>query len=174
MSPTRTDARTSRKKRDHQHQFSVHRQQFQCSCVLQSVRCTLRRLICLYCSMRSASRELPVLQCVRTNTKPQSCCGQFPRQHRRHLVEVRPVLVMQQSDRPAADGSSGIASSRLIDEAGPRAERSKWGRTSFYFLVANESLTGSPIQSGFSNASRARPPSFCITMTFELADTTWC
>src|SRR5262249_22190848 len=31
--------------------------------------------------------------------------------------EVRPVLVMDQSDWPAADGSTGITSSRIMDDA---------------------------------------------------------
>jgi hypothetical protein len=48
--------------------------------------------------------------------------------------EVRPVLVMQQSDWPAADGSSGITSSKLMDEAEAAGGAIEVGSNFFVFF----------------------------------------
>jgi len=48
--------------------------------------------------------------------------------------EVRPVLVLQQSDWPAADGSSGITSSKLMDEAEAAGRAIEVGSNFFLFF----------------------------------------
>jgi hypothetical protein len=48
--------------------------------------------------------------------------------------EVRPVLVMQQSDWPTADGSSGITSSKLMDEAEAAGRAIEVGSNFFLFF----------------------------------------
>jgi len=48
--------------------------------------------------------------------------------------EVRPVLVMDQSDWPAADGSSGITSSRVMDDAEAAGRAIEVGSNFFLFF----------------------------------------
>jgi len=53
--------------------------------------------------------------------------------------EVRPVLVMQQSDWPAADGSSGITSSRAMDDAEAAGRAIEVGSNFFLFFSSKMS-----------------------------------
>src|SRR5262249_42212205 len=81
------------------------------------------------CTMHSSSVDLSVTLASLGLTGPPTHPVFVPTPNHSHVVdnarvntgdiwwEVRPVLVMQQSDWPAADGSSGITSSRLMDEA---------------------------------------------------------
>ena len=54
--------------------------------------------------------------------------------------EVRPVLVMDQSDWPAADGSSGITSSRMMDAAEAAGRAVEVG--SNFFLFFSSTMSG--------------------------------
>lgn len=56
--------------------------------------------------------------------------------------EVRPVLVMDQSDWPAADGSSGITSSKKMDEAEAAGRAIEVGSNFFLFFQSRLSSTG--------------------------------
>jgi hypothetical protein len=56
--------------------------------------------------------------------------------------EVRPVLVMQQSDWPAADGSSGITSSRVMDDAEAAGRAVEVGSNFFLFFSSRMSSAG--------------------------------
>ena len=48
--------------------------------------------------------------------------------------EVRPVLILDQSDWPAADGSSGITSSKAMDDAEAAARAIEVGSNFYFFL----------------------------------------
>jgi len=52
--------------------------------------------------------------------------------------EVRPVLVMNQSDWPAADGSSGITSSQKMDDAETAGRAVEVGSNFFLFFSSKE------------------------------------
>ena len=59
--------------------------------------------------------------------------------------EVRPVLILDQSDWPAADGSSGITSSKAMDDAEAAGRAIEVGSNFFLvlqfpFVIAYESL----------------------------------
>ena len=54
--------------------------------------------------------------------------------------EVRPVLIMQQSDWPTADGSKGIASSSAMDDAETAGRAIEVG--SNFFLFFSSQLPG--------------------------------
>ncbi len=57
--------------------------------------------------------------------------------------EVRPVLVMHQSDWPAADGSSGITSVRMMDDAEGAERAIEVGSNFFLFFSSRVStMTG--------------------------------
>jgi len=55
--------------------------------------------------------------------------------------EVRPVLVMSQSDWPAADGSSGITSSKVMDEVEAAGRAIEVGSNFFLFFSSHEDAT---------------------------------
>lgn len=52
--------------------------------------------------------------------------------------EVRPVLILSQSDWPAADGSSGITSSRAMDDAEAAGRAIEVGSNFFLFFSSHE------------------------------------
>ena len=52
--------------------------------------------------------------------------------------EVRPVLIMNQSDWPAADGSSGITSSKAMDDAEAAGRAVEVGSNFFLFFSSHE------------------------------------
>src|SRR5262245_6723253 len=56
--------------------------------------------------------------------------------------EVRPVLVMDQSDWPSADGSSGITSSEKMDAAEAAGRAIEVGSNFFLFFSSESSSTG--------------------------------
>jgi hypothetical protein len=57
--------------------------------------------------------------------------------------EVRPVLVMQQSDWPTADGSSGITSSKAMDDAEAAGRAIEVGSNFFLFFTSRlNSMSG--------------------------------
>jgi hypothetical protein len=53
--------------------------------------------------------------------------------------EVRPVLVMFQSDWPAADGSSGITSAKVMDDAEAAGRAVEVGSNFFLFFSSEQS-----------------------------------
>jgi hypothetical protein len=54
--------------------------------------------------------------------------------------EVRPVLIMDQSDWPAADGSSGITSSKAMDDAEAAGRAIEVGSNFFLFFASNHDM----------------------------------
>jgi len=55
--------------------------------------------------------------------------------------EVRPVLIMNESDWPAADGSSGITSPKAMDDAEGAGRAVEVGSNFFLFLSSQFSST---------------------------------
>jgi hypothetical protein len=64
--------------------------------------------------------------------------------------EVRPVLVMNQSDWPAADGSSGITSSKIMDDVEAAGRAIEVGSNFFLFFSSE--------MSSHSEHTHAQPP----------------
>src|SRR5262245_59456066 len=58
--------------------------------------------------------------------------------------EVRPILVMDQSDWPAADASSGITSSRVMDDAEAAGRAIEAGSNFFLFFSSRPDKTSTP------------------------------
>ena len=56
--------------------------------------------------------------------------------------EVRPVLILHQSDWPAADGGSGITSSKAMDDAEAAGRAIEVGSNFFLFFSSHESAHG--------------------------------
>ncbi len=56
--------------------------------------------------------------------------------------EVRPVLVMNQSDWPAADWSTGITSAKVMDEVKAARRAVEVGSSFFLFFSSQEISTG--------------------------------
>lgn len=54
--------------------------------------------------------------------------------------EVRPILVLDQSDWPTADGSSGITSSEKMDAAEAAGRAIEVGSNFFLFFVSRVSM----------------------------------
>ena len=52
--------------------------------------------------------------------------------------EVRPILVMDQSDWPAADGSSGITSAKKMDDAEAAGRAIEAGSNFFLFFRSTQ------------------------------------
>jgi hypothetical protein len=86
------------------------------------------------CTMHASSVDLSVTLFALKKTGPPTMPVLVPTPNHDHVVdnsrvnslpiwwEVRPVLIMDQSDRPAADGSSGITSAQAMDAAGRAIE----------------------------------------------------
>jgi len=55
--------------------------------------------------------------------------------------EVRPVLIMDQSDWPTADGTNGITSARAMDEAEAAGRAIEVGSNFFLFFVSHASMS---------------------------------
>src|SRR5947209_11395170 len=99
------------------------------------------------CTMHASSVDLSVLL-ASIGKAPNPPTGPIfvPTPNHSHVVdnsrvntipiwwEVRPVLVMQQSDWPTADGSSGITSSRIMDDAEAAGRAIEVGSNFFLFL----------------------------------------
>jgi hypothetical protein len=98
------------------------------------------------CTMHASSVDLSVLFATVGLTGPPTAPVFVPTPNHSHVVdnsrvntpdiwwEVRPVLVMQQSDWPTADGSSGITSSRLMDDAEAAGRAVEVGSNFFLFF----------------------------------------
>src|SRR5204862_2719487 len=64
--------------------------------------------------------------------------------------EVRPVLIMDQSDWPAPDGSSGITSSRAMDDAEAAGRAIEVGSNFFLFFTSRLGATSTAVHGDHS------------------------
>ena len=104
------------------------------------------------CTMHASSVDLSVL--LAKPGAPPAAPIFLPTPNHSHVVddsrvnsraiwwEVRPVLVMRQSDWPAADGSSGITSSRVMDDAEAAGRAVEVGSNFFLFFSSRMSSAG--------------------------------
>ena len=98
------------------------------------------------CTMHASSVDLSVLLNAAGKTGPPTAPVFVPTPNHSHVVdnsrvntgpiwwEVRPVLVMFQSDWPAPDGGSGITSSQMMDEAEAAGRAVEVGSNFFLFF----------------------------------------
>jgi hypothetical protein len=105
------------------------------------------------CTMHSSSVDLSVTLAALGLTGPPTAPVFVPTPNHSHVVdnsrvntgdiwwEVRPVLVMHQSDWPTADGSSGITSSTIMDDTEAAGRAIEVG--SNFFLFFNSRISGS-------------------------------
>ena len=98
------------------------------------------------CTMHSSSVDLSVTLHALGKTGPPTAPIFVPTPNHDHVVdnssvnttpiwwEVRPVLILNQSDWPAADGSSGITSSKAMDDAEAAGRAIEVGSNFFLFF----------------------------------------
>jgi len=103
------------------------------------------------CTMHSSSVDLSETLHALGKTGPPTAPVFVPTPNHSHVVdnsrvntgpiwwEVRPVLVLSQSDWPAADGSSGITSSRVMDDAEAANRAIEVGSNFFLFFSSQMS-----------------------------------
>jgi hypothetical protein len=101
------------------------------------------------CTMHASSVDLSVLLHAIGKTGSPTAPIFVPTPNHSHVVdndrvdttpiwwEVRPVLVLFQSDWPAADGSSGITSSQLMDDAENAGRAMEVGSNFFLFFSSH-------------------------------------
>src|SRR5690242_8515937 len=101
------------------------------------------------CTMHASSVDLSVLLNATGKTGPPTAPVFLPTPNHSHVVdnsrvntgpiwwEVRPVLVMSQSDWPAADGSSGITSSKVMDDVEAAGRAVEVGSNFFLFFSSS-------------------------------------
>lgn len=101
------------------------------------------------CTMHASSVDLSVLLQATGKTGPPAAPVFVPTPNHSHVVdnsrvntgaiwwEVRPVLVMDPSDWPAADGSSGITSSKAMDDAEAAGRAIEVGSNFFLFFSSD-------------------------------------
>src|SRR5579859_7723410 len=105
------------------------------------------------CTMHASSVDLSVLLHATGKTGPPTMPIFVPTPNHSHVVdnsrvntgpiwwEVRPVLVMSQSDWPTADGSSGITSSKVMDDAEAAGRAVEVGSNFFLFFSSEGSMS---------------------------------
>jgi len=98
------------------------------------------------CTMHASSVDLSVLLHATGKTGPPTQPVFVPTPNHSHVIdnslvnsqpiwwEVRPILVMFQSDWPSADGSSGITSSKQMDDAEAAGRAVEVGSNFFLFF----------------------------------------
>ncbi len=98
------------------------------------------------CTMHASSVDLSVTLSALGKTGPPTAPVFVPTPNHDHVVdnsrvnttpiwwEVRPVLILDQSDWPAADGSSGITSSKAMDDAENAGRAIEVGSNFFLFF----------------------------------------
>jgi hypothetical protein len=103
------------------------------------------------CTMHASSVDLSVTLNALGKTGPPTMPVFVPTPNHDHVVdnsrvnttpiwwEVRPVLIMNQSDWPAADGSSGITSSKAMDDAEAAGRAIEVGSNFFLFFSSHMS-----------------------------------
>ena len=107
------------------------------------------------CTMHASSVDLSVTLSALGLSGPPAAPVFVPTPNHSHVVdnsrvnagaiwwEVRPVLVMQQSDWPTADGSSGITSATAMDEAEAAGRAIEVGSNFFLFFSSRlSSMSG--------------------------------
>ena len=115
------------------------------------------------CTMHASSVDLSVtLAALGKAPNPPAAPIFVPTPNHSHVVdnsrvnsgpiwwEVRPVLVMNQSDWPAADGSSGITSSKVMDDAEAAGRAIEVGSNFFLFFSSRLSSMGGMSMSGMN------------------------
>jgi hypothetical protein len=73
--------------------------------------------------------------------------------------EVRPILVMFQSDWPASDGSSGITSSKVMDDAEAAGRAVEVGSNFFPLFSSSQGATSAFLHDVHTHAVGMQPPS---------------
>lgn len=109
------------------------------------------------CTMHASSVDLSVLLHATGKTGPPTAPIFVPTPNHSHVVddsrvntgpiwwEVRPVLVMSQSDWPTADGSSGITSSKVMDDVEAAGRAVEVGSNFFLFFSSEHgSMSAAP------------------------------
>jgi len=103
------------------------------------------------CTMHASSVDLSATLAALGKTGPPTMPVFVPTPNHDHVVdnsrvnttaiwwEVRPVLIMDQSDWPAADGSSGVTSSKAMDEAEAAGRAIEVGSNFFLFFSSHMS-----------------------------------
>jgi hypothetical protein len=103
------------------------------------------------CTMHASSVDLSVTLHALGKTGPPTHPIFVPTPNHDHVVdnsrvnttpiwwEVRPVLILNQSDWPAADGSSGITSSKAMDDAEAAGRAIEVGSNFFHFFSSHMS-----------------------------------
>lgn len=107
------------------------------------------------CTMHASSVDLSVTLSALGKTGPPTAPVFVPTPNHDHVVdnsrvnttpiwwEVRPVLILDQSDWPAADGSSGITSSKAMDDAENAGRAIEVGSNFFLFFKSRlDSMQG--------------------------------
>ena len=107
------------------------------------------------CTMHASSVDLSVTLFALGKTGPPTAPVFVPTPNHDHVVdnsrvnttsiwwEVRPVLILNQSDWPAADGSSGITSSKAMDDAEAAGRAIEVGSNFFLFFKSRlDSMSG--------------------------------
>lgn len=101
------------------------------------------------CTMHASSVDLSVTLSALGKTGPPTMPVFVPTPNHDHVIdnsrvnstpiwwEVRPVLIMDQSDWPAADGSSGITSSKAMDDAEAAGRAIEVGSNFFLFFSSH-------------------------------------
>lgn len=107
------------------------------------------------CTMHASSVDLSVTLSALGKTGPPTMPVFVPTPNHDHVIdnsrvnstpiwwEVRPVLILDQSDWPAADGSSGITSSKAMDDAEAAGRAIEVGSNFFLFFSSQLSSHGS-------------------------------
>lgn len=107
------------------------------------------------CTMHASSVDLSVTLAALGKTGPPTMPVFVPTPNHDHVVdnsrvnstpiwwEVRPVLILNQSDWPAPDGSSGITSSKAMDDAEAAGRAIEVGSNFFLFFSSQLSPHGS-------------------------------
>jgi hypothetical protein len=104
------------------------------------------------CTMHASSVDLSELLFATGKTGPPTGPAFLPTPNHSHVVdnsrvntppiwwEVRPVLVMNQADWPSADGSTGITSSKAMDDAEAAGRAVEVGSNFFLFFQSEHHM----------------------------------
>lgn len=121
------------------------------------------------CTMHASSVDLSVLLNAAGKTGPPTAPVFVPTPNHSHVVdnsrvntgpiwwEVRPVLVMFQSDWPAPDGGSGITSSQLMDQAEAAGRAVEVG-SNFFLFFSSEHASKSAAEQNMHHHSASPDP----------------
>ena len=117
------------------------------------------------CTMHASSVDLSVLLHATGKTGPPTAPIFVPTPNHSHVVdnssvntgaiwwEVRPVLVLSRNDWPSADGTSGINSSKVMDDVEAAGRAVEVGSNFFLFFSSQQSSTTASTHAAHSHAS---------------------